>query len=99
MLSPSKTATLPYSGYAYVEAFFSMDQECWTAAHVNAYKHFGGVTRILQCDNLKTGVITHGRSEITLNKSYNDLAEHYGTAILCLAVCVLPRIKPWWKAR
>lgn len=75
-------ATLPYSGYAYVEAFFSMNQECWTAAHVNAYKYFGGVTRILQCDNLKTGVITHGRSEVTLNKSYNDLAEHYGTAIL-----------------
>lgn len=41
-----------------------------------------GVTRTLQCDNLKTGVITHGQSEITLNKSYNDLAEHYGTAIL-----------------
>ena len=36
----------------------------------------------LQCDNLKTGVTTHGRSEVTLNKSYNDLAEHYGTAIL-----------------
>ena len=64
-------ATLPYSGYAYVEAFFSMDQECWTAAHVNAYKHFDGVTRLLQCDNLK---ITHGRSEVTLNKSHNDLA-------------------------
>lgn len=31
-------ATLPYSGYSYVEAFFSMNQECWTAAHVNAYK-------------------------------------------------------------
>ena len=44
-------ATLPYSGYAHVEAFFSMDQECWTTAHVNAYKHFGGVTRILQCDS------------------------------------------------
>ena len=75
-------ATLPYSGYTYAEAFFSMDQECWTAAHVNAYKYFGGVTRILQCDNLKTGVISHGRSEVTLNKSYSDLAEHYGTAIL-----------------
>ena len=25
-------ATLPYSGYSYVEAFFSMNQECWTAA-------------------------------------------------------------------
>ena len=49
-------ATLPYSGYNYVEAFFSMNQELWTAAHVNAYKYFGGVTRIIQCDNLKTGV-------------------------------------------
>ena len=46
-------ATLPYSRYVYVEAFFSMDQECWTAAHVNDYKHFGGVTRILRYDNLK----------------------------------------------
>ena len=33
-------ATLPYSGYSYVEAFFSMNQESWTAAHVNAYKYF-----------------------------------------------------------
>ena len=33
-----------------------MNQESWTTAHVNAYKYFGGVTRIIQCDNLKTGV-------------------------------------------
>lgn len=30
-----------------------MNQESWTTAHVNAYKYFGGVTRIIQCDNLK----------------------------------------------
>ena len=75
-------ATLPYSGYSYVEGFFSMNQDCWTAAHVNAYKYFGGVTKIVQCDNLKTGVLRHGRDEIELNKSYQELAEHYGTAIL-----------------
>ena len=63
-------ATLPYSGYSYVEAFFSMNQESWTAAHVNAYKYFGGVTRIIQCDNLKTGVQKHGKDEVVLNKSY-----------------------------
>ena len=75
-------SSLPYSGYAYVEAFFSMNQECWITAHVNAFRYYGGVTRILQCDNLKTGVISHGRSEVTLNKAYNEMAEHYGTAIL-----------------
>ena len=75
-------AVLPSSGYAYVEAFFSMNQECWIAAHVNAFRYFGGVTRILQCDNLKTGVLSHGKSEIVLNKTYNEMAEHYGVAIL-----------------
>ena len=59
-------ATLPYSGYSYVEAFFSMNQDSWTTAHVNAYKYFGGVTRIIQCDNLKTGVQKHGKDEVVL---------------------------------
>jgi len=75
-------ATLSYSGYSYAEAFLSRDQGDWTAAHVNAYNYFGGVARILVPDNLKTGVIKRTQSEIILNKSYHELAEHYGTAIL-----------------
>ncbi|NLO38795.1 MAG: IS21 family transposase [Ruminiclostridium sp.] len=75
-------ATLPFSGYSYVEAFFSMKQEFWTAAHVNTYRYFGGVARIIQCDNLKTGVDKHGRNEVTLNQTYRELAEHYGTAVI-----------------
>ena len=47
-------ALLPYSGYAYAEAFLDMKQEAWIT--VNAYRYFGGVTRILTPDNLKTGV-------------------------------------------
>ena len=49
-------AVLPYSGYSYVEAFLSRNQESWITAHVNAYQYFGGSTRILIPDNLKTGV-------------------------------------------
>lgn len=75
-------APLPYSGYSYVEAFSSMNQKAWTTAHVNAYKYFGGVARIIQCDNLKTGVQKHGKDEVILNKAYQELAENYGTAIL-----------------
>jgi hypothetical protein len=30
-------AALPYSGYAYVEAFLTQNQESWITAHVNAY--------------------------------------------------------------
>lgn len=75
-------AVLPYSGYGYVEAFLSRDQSAWLAAHVNAYEYFGGVTRILVPDNLKTGVIKHTKNEIILNKAYQELAEYYGTAII-----------------
>ena len=75
-------AVLPYSGYSYVEGFFSMDQECWTTAHVNAFRYFGGAAKIIQCDNLKTGVDKHSINEIKLNRAYSELAEHYNTAIL-----------------
>lgn len=75
-------AALPYSGYAYVEAFLSQNQECWITAHVNAYSFFGGVTRILVPDNLKTGVDKVTKSETLINKTYGEMAEHYGTAVI-----------------
>lgn len=75
-------AVLPYSGYAYTEVFPDMKQESWITGHVNAYKYFGGVTRILTPDNLKTGVVKNSRTETILNKSYQEMAEHYGTAVL-----------------
>ena len=75
-------AVLPYSGYAYAEAFLNREQEAWTAAHVNAFEYFGGVTRILVPDNLKTGVIKNTKTELVLNRTYQELAEHYGTAVI-----------------
>ena len=75
-------AVLPYSGYAYAEAFGGMEQESWITAHVNAYAFFGGVARILVPDNLKTGVTKHTKTEVVLNRSYQEMAEHYGTAII-----------------
>lgn len=75
-------AALPYSGYSYVEAFLNQAQHSWIAAHVNAYAYFGGVARILVPDNLKTGVTKHTKTELVLNRSYQEMAEHYGTAII-----------------
>ena len=75
-------AVLPYSGYGYVEAFLDQAQLSWIAAHVNAFEYFGGVTRILVPDNLKTGITKHTKSEVVLNRSYQEMAEHYGTAII-----------------
>ena len=75
-------SALSCSQYAYVEAFSSQNQECWIAAHVNAYKFFGGVTRILIPDNLKTGVQHVSWYTTVINKTYHEMAEHYGTAVI-----------------
>ena len=75
-------AALPFSGYAYAEAFLNQKKDAWITAHVNAYHFFGGVTRMLVPDNLKTGVIKNTKLEVVLNKSYQEMAEYYGTAIL-----------------
>jgi len=75
-------SVLPSSGYAYVEAFLSQEQESWIAAHVNAYKHFGGVTQILIPDNLKTGVDRVLWYTPVINRTYHEMAEHYGTAVI-----------------
>lgn len=75
-------AALPCSSYLYVEACTDMKQENWLICHVHAYEYFGGVTRVLVPDNLKTGVTANTRYETQLNESYRELAEYYGTAIV-----------------
>ena len=75
-------AVLPCSGYIYAEACDDMKTENWLLCHVHAYNYFGGVTRLLIPDNLKTGVISNTRYDVVLNRSYQELAEHYGTAIV-----------------
>ena len=86
-------AVLPCSLYGYVEAFPDMKSNHWIEAHVHAYSFFGGVTRTLVPDNLKTGVIKNTRTELILNRSYHEMAEHYGTAIIP-ARPVKPKDKP-----
>jgi len=86
-------SALAYSGYAYVEAFFSMKMENWVAAHVNAYEYFGGVARLLVPDNLKASVLSNTRIETLLNKTYQSLAEHYGSAVLPARI-LAPKDKP-----
>lgn len=75
-------AALSSSQYAYVEGFLSQNQESWIAAHVNAFTFYGGVTRILVPDNLKTGVENPSGHSPVINKIYNEMAEHYGAAVI-----------------
>jgi len=86
-------ACLPCSLYSYAEAFPDMKSNHWIEAHIHAYTFFEGVTRILVPDNLKTGVIKNTRNELVLNRSYHEMAEYYGTAIIP-ARPLTPKDKP-----
>lgn len=86
-------AVLPCSCYAYVEAFFDHGTENWLKAHVHTYQYFDGATRILVPDNLKTGIIKNTRNELQLNRSYQEMAEYYDTAIIPARVKA-PQDKP-----
>ena len=75
-------AVLPCSYYTYAEACDDMKTENWLNCHVHAFDFFGGVARLLIPDNCKTATLSNTRYDVVLNRSYQELAEHYGTAIV-----------------
>ena len=75
-------AVLPCSCYTYAEACEDMKTENWLACHIHAFQYFGGVTRLLIPDNCKTATTANTRYKTVLNRSYQELAEYYGTAIV-----------------
>lgn len=75
-------AVLDCSSYVYAEACPNMREESFINCHIHAYEYFGGVTRLLIPDNLKTGVTKNTRFETVIPRVYRELSDHYGTAIV-----------------
>ena len=75
-------AVLGASNYTYAEARWTEGLADWIGAHVNAFNTIGGVPKAVVCDNLKAGVTATCRYEPGINRTYQDFAEHYDTAIL-----------------
>jgi hypothetical protein len=65
----------------FVRPVLRMDQEAWTRCHVEAFAFFGGVPARLVPDNLKTGVDKPDLYDPQINRSYAELAAHYGTLV------------------
>lgn len=75
-------AVLPASAYPFVYAYDDRKLANWIDAHVRAYEYFGGVPAVTIPDNTKTAVIIPDITDPVLNRSYSDMANHYGTAIV-----------------
>lgn len=75
-------AVLGASNYTYAEATWSQSLPDWINSHVRAFHYFGGVTELLVPDNLTSGVTKACLYEPDLNPTYQDLANHYGCAVI-----------------
>lgn len=72
---------LSYSSYIYAEFTYSQKLEDFLRSHVNMFKYFGGVSRYLVVDNLKSGVTKAHNFDPDVNKSFYDLCKYYGIAV------------------
>lgn len=75
-------AALGASNYTYAEATESQRSADFIASHVRAFAYFGGVAELLVPDQLKSGVTKACRYEPGLQRTYQEMAEHYGTAVM-----------------
>ena len=75
-------AALGASNYTYAEARESESLPDWIGAHANLFAFLGGVPKFVVCDNLKAAVTNPDRYDPGLNRTYAEMAGHYGTTIL-----------------
>ena len=75
-------AVLGASSYTYAEATYSQQGRDFIASHQRAFAFFGGVPTKLVPDQLKSGVTTACRYEPRIQRTYEDMATHYGTTVV-----------------
>jgi transposase len=75
-------ATLGASSMSYAEATWTQSLPDWIASHSRAFAYLGGVPAQVVPDNLKSGVVKACLYDPEINRTYADMAAHYGTAIV-----------------
>jgi transposase len=71
-----------FSQYLYAEAQRNQQLPHWTMGHVRGYAYFGCVPRIEVPDCLKSAVNRACRYDPDLNRTYAEMSEHYGVAVV-----------------
>lgn len=75
-------AVLGASNFTYAEVTRSQTVRDWIGSHVRALHDLGGVPRAIVPDQLKSGVTRACRYEPGVQRTYAEMACHYGTTIL-----------------
>lgn len=81
------------SNYTFCEATNTQSLPDWIESHVRMFEFFEGLPEIVVPDNLKSGIKNPHRYEPDANPTYQDMALHYGVAIIPTRVAK-PKDKP-----
>ncbi len=87
-------AVLGASSYTYAEAIPSQKLRDWVGVHIRMAEYFAGSTQLWVPDQLKSAVTKPCRYEPDLNRTYQELAGHYGAVVVPARPC-----KPKDKAK
>jgi len=75
-------AVMGASNFTHAEATWTQGLADWIGAHTRALEAIGGVPNLIVPDNTKVAVIKPCLFDPQINRTYADMASHYGTAIL-----------------
>ncbi|MGO8740482.1 IS21 family transposase [Rhodoblastus sp.] len=75
-------AVLGASSFTFAHASWTQALPDWIDAHVRALEAIGGVPQLFVPDNTKTAVIKACYYDPQVNRTYSEMAAHYGAAIL-----------------
>jgi transposase len=75
-------AVLGASNYTYAEATLTQRGPDWIASHGRALVFLGGAPALLVPDQLKSAVTRPCRYEPGVQRTYEEMATHYGTTVL-----------------
>ena len=75
-------AVLGASSYTFAHATLSQDLANWIDGHIRAFEFFQGTSQLVVPDNPRTGVTRACRYEPDLNRTYLEMAQFYGVAIM-----------------
>jgi len=75
-------AVLGTSSFTFAKASWTQALPDWIDGHVSALEAIGGVPQLIVPDNAKTAVVKACFYDPQVNRTYADMAAHYGTALL-----------------
>lgn len=70
------------SQLTYVEASWTQGASDFISSNIRAFEYYEGVPEILVPDNLKAGVNRACKYEPVINRSYREMAKHYGAVVI-----------------